>query len=85
GPATVALCAMARISRVPSLRILTRHSHPISCLSRVGLGGFKAFLRSGTTPCGRAVDNEFMPWKSIGAMTDVELEAIYEYLQTLTP
>ena len=40
-------------------------------------------LRSGVTPGGRQLDNKYMPWKIIGQMTDVEVKAVWAYLQTL--
>lgn len=47
------------------------------------LDQFKSTLRSGTTPEGKSLDPKFMPWVPIGLMTDTELEAIYNYLQSL--
>lgn len=43
---------------------------------------FKQVLRSGVRPDGSALSEE-MPWKAAGRMDDVELDAIYAYLQTL--
>ena len=40
-------------------------------------------MRTGTTPDGRRLDNEFMPWQGIGSMTDDELKAIWIYLQSV--
>lgn len=42
-------------------------------------------LRTGTTPTGTQLPNEFMPWKSKGQMTDDELAAVWMYLQSLPP
>lgn len=39
-------------------------------------------MREGKRPDGSAID-PFMPWQNIGRMTDVELRAIWAYLQTL--
>lgn len=44
---------------------------------------FKNTLRTGTTPEGKALDVKFMPWAPMGLMTDMELEAIYNYLQSM--
>jgi hypothetical protein len=44
---------------------------------------FKNTLRTGTTPEGKAMDVKFMPWAPMGLMTDMELEAIYNYLQSM--
>ncbi len=40
-------------------------------------------LRSGLTPEGNQLDNEFMPWADIGTMKDDELKAIWVFLQSL--
>jgi mono/diheme cytochrome c family protein len=42
-------------------------------------------LRTGVTPSGTQLPNEFMPWKSKGLMTDDELKAVWAYLQSLPP
>ena len=44
---------------------------------------FKETLRTGTTPEGKVMDTKFMPWASIGQMTDMELEAVYNYLKSV--
>lgn len=40
-------------------------------------------MRTGVTPDGRRLDSEYMPWPTIGQMTDDELTAIYLYLQSV--
>lgn len=40
-------------------------------------------IRTGITPSGYELDNDFMAWKNYRNMTDVELKAIYMYLQSL--
>jgi mono/diheme cytochrome c family protein len=42
-------------------------------------------MRTGNTPEGEILDEEIMPWRSLGQMTDDELKAIWLYLQTLPP
>jgi hypothetical protein len=37
-------------------------------------------MRTGTTPNGRALDPEHMPWNVYGGMTDDELAAIWRYI-----
>ena len=37
---------------------------------------FIGTLRSGTTPYGKRLDDEFMPWKDFGLLTDDQLKAI---------
>mgnify|MGYP001305376414 CR=1 FL=1 len=43
---------------------------------------FIAAMRTGVTPAGRQLRNEFMPWKVLGQMTDDELRALWLYLQS---
>lgn len=45
---------------------------------------FVKLIRTGQTPTGRQI-NPFMPWRYYSQMTDVELEAIWLYLQSLEP
>ena len=40
-------------------------------------------LRTGTTPDGRQLDAEWMPWPTLSKMTNDELKAIWLYLQTV--
>ncbi len=47
------------------------------------LDQFKETLRTGTTPEGKKLDPEFMPWPAIGLMTDMEIEAVYNYLKSV--
>jgi mono/diheme cytochrome c family protein len=44
---------------------------------------FFSTLRSGTTPYGKNLDDEFMPWKTIGTLTDDQLKALWLYLKSL--
>lgn len=44
---------------------------------------FVLTLRSGTTPDGRILDSEIMPWPRMSRMSDLELKAIWRYLQTV--
>lgn len=46
---------------------------------------FITSMRTGVTPEGRQLPNEFMPWQMLGSMTDEELSALFAYLQTLEP
>lgn len=45
---------------------------------------FHRALREGKRPDGSAID-PFMPWKAFSGMTDVELDALWAYLQTVPP
>lgn len=49
------------------------------------LDEFKTTLRTGTTPEGRQLDLLKMPWPLTAQMTDVELEALWLYFQSLPP
>ncbi len=40
-------------------------------------------ITTGTTPEGKVLENQYMPWQSIRHFTDDELTAIYLYLQSL--
>jgi cytochrome c553 len=46
---------------------------------------FLTALRTGTTPDGKALNPDLMPWQMIGKMTDDELKAIWLYFQTVPP
>lgn len=46
---------------------------------------FMTLIRTGMKPTGTQVDNEEMPWEMYNGMTDVELGAVWAYLQTLSP
>ena len=45
---------------------------------------FVRTLRKGVTPDGRSLDAQWMPWPSIGRMSDLELRAIWRYLHSLS-
>ena len=63
---------------------------PAANLTRTGIGArytgetFMKTLRTGLRPEGTPL-NEVMPWKLTGEMTDVELNAIWLYLQSVPP
>jgi mono/diheme cytochrome c family protein len=58
---------------------------PSGDLARWTLDDFKATLRTGVTPEGRQLDPRDMPWPLTSQMTDVELEALWQYFQSLPP
>ena len=58
---------------------------PAGNLGNWTLDDFKIALRSGTTPEGKVLDPAVMPWPIAAQMTDVELEALWLYLQSLPP
>lgn len=43
---------------------------------------FMQVLRTGKTPEGKALDNEFMPWKMTASYSDDELKSLYLYLKS---
>lgn len=58
-------------------------------LTPAALGSWKAedfrrALREGKRPDGSAI-NPFMPWQAYSKMSDVEIDALWAYLQTLPP
>ncbi len=48
------------------------------------LEDFRRTLRTGTTPEGRVLPPEYMPWPAFAAMTDEETEALWRFLHTLS-
>ncbi|MBY0400211.1 hypothetical protein K2X89_07945, partial [Myxococcota bacterium] len=44
---------------------------------------FARAMRSGATPDGRVLDREFMPWPAFAGLEEVEVDAIWLYLETL--
>ncbi len=56
---------------------------PKGNLGRWSLDQFAETLHSGVTPEGKTLNDKFMPWATVGLMTDVELEAVYNYLKSI--
>lgn len=46
---------------------------------------FVRLLREGKGAGGRDIDNEFMPWRNMGRMTDAEIHALWLFLRSLPP
>lgn len=44
---------------------------------------FTNVFRTGTTPEGKALQSEFMPFAGLGAHSDEEIEAVYKYIKSL--
>jgi cytochrome c553 len=65
----------------PDSANLTPHANGLATWTQAD---FMRALREGKRPDGRALD-PFMPWKSLGQMSDDELAAIWTYLRTLPP
>lgn len=65
-------------------------SPPAANLTTAGIGDwteadFIRVLREGKKPGGVDINNEFMPWRSSGRMTDAEIHAVWLYLRALPP
>jgi cytochrome c553 len=59
---------------------------PAGALQHWTFEDFLTAMRTGVTPGGRQLDDEWMPYQTLfGDMTDEEWEAIWLYLQTLPP
>lgn len=58
---------------------------PSGELGQWTLDDFKNTLRTGVTPSGRQLNPLDMPWPLTSQMTDVELEALWIYFQSLPP
>ena len=58
---------------------------PAGRLGRWSEADFVHTLRTGVTPRGHELDNEEMPWESLGRMTDDELAAVWMYLKSVPP
>ncbi len=46
---------------------------------------FFTTIRTGVDPTGHHLNPAIMPWKDVSKMTDVELEALYQFLHSLQP
>jgi mono/diheme cytochrome c family protein len=46
---------------------------------------FRKTIRNGRTPRGRALDPQKMPWPRLANLTDDELNAVFEYLRSISP
>ena len=44
---------------------------------------FVALFRTGRTPGGRMIDSTRMPWHTLGAMNDAELDAVWRYVRSV--
>ena len=67
---------------------LPPNAPPAANLPPGGLSGsseadFRRVLREGKAPGGRSIDARWMPWRTLGRMTDDELGAVWAYLHTL--
>lgn len=58
---------------------------PAGALGGWSEAGFMETLRTGNTPEGKQLDPSNMPWPATAQMTDLELQALWSYLQTVDP
>ncbi len=56
---------------------------PAGDLSHWTEADFVQTLRTGTTPAGKQLNPDNMPWKIVGQMTDDELQAVFLFLRSL--
>ena len=64
---------------------LSANLTPAGHLANWTLEDFTNVLRNGVTPEGKALDPAVMPWTLTQHMTDVEIEAVWLYLNSLQP
>ena len=64
---------------------LSANLTPAGPLANWTLEDFRTVLRNGVTPEGTALNPEVMPWPIMQHMTDVEIEALWLYLNSLPP
>lgn len=56
---------------------------PNGPLARWSRQEFASAMREGRTPDGRLLDREFMPWPAFAGLRDVEVDALWLYLESL--
>ena len=69
----------------PTIQKISPNLTPGGDLSAWTEEQFITTLRTGVTPHGHNLDNQFMPWKNYGKFSDDELKAIWLYLQSIPP
>jgi len=57
---------------------------PVRGIGKWSKADFYGTLRHGKKPDGKDVDG-FMPWRALGTMSDIELDALWAYLRTVPP
>jgi cytochrome c5 len=67
----------------PTIKKISPNLTPGGDLSAWTEEQFITTLRTGVTPHGHNLDNQFMPWKNYSKFSDDELKAIWLYLQSL--
>ena len=67
----------------PTIQKISPNLTPGGDLSAWTEEQFITTLRTGVTPHGHNLDNEFMPWKNYSKFYDDELKAIWLYLQSI--
>lgn len=63
----------------PAVPNITPHGH----IGSWSLMQFRQTLRGGVTPEGKQLNGQYMPWSELGAHSDDELSALYQYLHSL--
>ena len=67
----------------PSVKVRVPNLTPGGELFAWSGKNFITAIRTGKTPSGHALNDEYMPWKGIGKLTDNELNAMWIYLKSL--
>lgn len=86
----LALCRMCHGPDLQGGLPIEEGAPPGPSLAPYGAGGwtaaeFLSTIRTGTTPYGKALNADHMPWIVYARMTDEELEAIHAYVASVTP
>jgi len=67
----------------PTIDVITPNVTPGGEVGFWSEGEFLNTLRTGVAPSGHQLNNDQMPWKTFGKLTDDELKAIFMYLGSL--
>lgn len=58
-------------------------AHPETGLGDWSFEDFQRAVQGGVLPDGETLDPELMPWPGLGALTQSEMQAVWDYLQGL--
>lgn len=59
------------------------YSPDLAAAGQWSFAEFKSAMQTGVTPAGVNLDPKWMPWRTMGQMDDLEMKAVYQYLETL--
>ena len=89
GPLARVLMVAGRVDLLSAANVLSDEDaasdgrHAPTGLASYDEAAFVRALREGVRPGGAPIDSTAMPWPAIGRMTDDELHALWEYLQSV--